>query len=132
MDQIAERVAGSQTTPFRKALALQNYLRTFTYDENVALHHSFKDIVDFLTKTKRGYCEQFAGSMALMARTIGLPSRVAIGFGFGARVGDKYTITTREAHAWVEIYFPGAGWVAFEPTPRAGVAQIPSYAVIPG
>jgi transglutaminase-like putative cysteine protease len=127
--QIAQRVAGSMPTPYRKALALQNYLRTFTYDENVAQHHSFKDIVQFLTQTKRGYCEQFAGSMALMARTIGLPSRVAIGFGYGTKVGDEYQITTREAHAWVEIFFPGSGWVTFEPTPRAGVAQVPPYAV---
>jgi len=124
---IARAVAGSQPTPFAKALALQDYLRTFTYDEDVAAGHSFKDIVEFLTTTKRGYCEQFAGSMAVLARALGIPSRVAIGFGFGSRQGDLYTETTREAHAWVEIYFPTAGWVPFEPTPRGGVAQVPNY-----
>jgi len=66
--------------------------------------------------------------MAVMARTLGIPSRVAIGFGFGQRIGKQYVITTREAHAWVEIFFPGAGWVAFEPTPRAGVTAVPPYA----
>ncbi|MGZ4103939.1 MAG: transglutaminase TgpA family protein [Actinomycetota bacterium] len=125
---IAQRVAGDKPTPYQKALALQDYLRTFTYDERVAAGHSFKNIVEFLTKSKRGYCEQFASAMAIMARTIGLPSRVAIGFGFGRQLGHEMLLTTREAHAWVEIYFPNAGWVTFEPTPRAGVTQVPAYA----
>jgi transglutaminase-like putative cysteine protease len=127
---VAQRVAGDKPTPYQKALALQDYLRTFTYNENVAkdMHHSFKNLVEFLTKSKQGYCEQFAAAMAVMARTLGLPSRVAIGFGFGEPVGDEIRVTTREAHAWTEIFFPGAGWVAFEPTPRAGVTQVPTYA----
>jgi transglutaminase-like putative cysteine protease len=125
---LAEQIAGDKPTPYQKALALQDYLRTFTYNQNVALHHSFKNLVDFLTKVKEGYCEQFAASMAVMARVLGIPSRVAIGFGIGDQIGNQYRITTKEAHAWVEIYFPGSGWVAFEPTPRAGVAQVPAYA----
>jgi len=127
---IARRVAGDKPTPYQKALALQDYLRTFTYNENVNkdFHHSFKNLVEFLTKAKQGFCEQFAAAMAVMARTLGIPSRIAIGFGLGEQVGDEIRVTTREAHAWVEIYFPGAGWVAFEPTPRAGVALVPPYA----
>jgi transglutaminase-like putative cysteine protease len=127
---LAERIAGDKQTPYQKALALQDYLREppFKYNENVALHHSFKNLVDFLTKAKEGYCEQFAASMAVMARVLGIPARVAIGFGIGDQIGNQYRITTKEAHAWVEIYFPGSGWVAFEPTPRAGVTQVPSYA----
>jgi len=125
---LAERITADKPTPYQKALALQDYLRTFTYNENVALHHSYKNLVDFLTKVKEGYCEQFAASMAVMARVVGIPARVAIGFGIGDQVGNKFLITTKEAHAWVEIYFPGSGWVAFEPTPRAGVAQVPPYA----
>jgi transglutaminase-like putative cysteine protease len=127
---IAQGVAGDKPTPYQKALALQDYLRTFTYNENVQkdMHHSFKNLVGFLTTSKQGYCEQFAAAMAVMARTLGLPSRVAIGFGFGRSFGDELRVTTREAHAWVEIFFPGAGWVAFEPTPRSGVTQVPTYA----
>ncbi|HEV2685177.1 MAG TPA: transglutaminase domain-containing protein, partial [Actinomycetota bacterium] len=127
---LAQRIAGDKTTPYEKALALQDYLRTFTYNENVAsdFHHSFKNLVEFLTKSKQGYCEQFAASMAVMARVLGIPSRVAIGFGFGEKVGNQYRITTHEAHAWVEVFFPGSGWVAFEPTPRAGVTALPPYA----
>jgi len=128
--ELAQRIAGNRPTPYQKALALQDYLRTFTYNENVAadFHHSFKNLVEFLTKSKQGYCEQFAAAMAVMARTLGIPSRVAIGFGFGQRIANQYRITTREAHAWAEIYFPGSGWVAFEPTPRAGVTAVPPYA----
>jgi hypothetical protein len=129
---LTRRIAGDKPTPFEKVLALQNYLRTFTYDQNVAQHHTFKDITEFLTKTKRGYCEQFAASMALMARVLGIPSRVAIGFGFGRQIGTEYVITTKEAHAWVEIFFPDYGWVAFEPTPRADVTEVPPYATTPG
>jgi transglutaminase-like putative cysteine protease len=126
----AARVAGAESTPFRKALALQNYLRRFTYDERVAQGHSFDSIEQFLV-VRRGYCEQFAGTMAVLARSLGLPARVAVGFAYGEQVPgatNVYHVTTRHAHAWVEIYFPGSGWIAFEPTPRAGVTQVPPYA----
>ena len=132
VEQIARSVTAGATTTYRKMLALQNYLRTFTYDDRVAAGHNFKTIVEFLTTVKRGYCEQFAASMAVMARTLGIPSRVVIGFGTGTPIGrSTYSVTTRDAHAWPEIYFPQAGWIAFEPTPRDGVARVPSYAVPP-
>jgi transglutaminase-like putative cysteine protease len=124
---IARTIAGSQTTEFRKAVALQNYLRTFTYDQRVAAGNSFDTIVEFLTKTKRGYCEQFAASMAVLARALGIPSRVVIGFANGDRVGSTSVVKTKHAHAWVEIYFPGYDWVQFEPTPRAGIVSVPPY-----
>lgn len=127
--EIAVEVTAGKPTPFRRALALQSYLRSFTYDENVAAGHGFADIEEFLTKSKRGYCEQFAGSMAVMGRAVGLPTRVAIGFGSGGANKDGiYRVTTRQAHAWAEIYFPGFGWLAFEPTPRPDVAQVPDHA----
>ncbi|MFN2615330.1 MAG: DUF3488 and DUF4129 domain-containing transglutaminase family protein [Actinomycetota bacterium] len=126
---LAEQIVGDAANPFEKAVRLQNYLRSFTYDEKVAAHHSFSDILDFLTRVKRGYCEQFAASMAVLARTLGIPSRIAIGFApgqFDTRT-RSYVVSTRFAHSWVEIYFPQSGWVAFEPTPRAHVALPPSY-----
>src|SRR5205085_3098070 len=116
---IARQVAGSQPTPYRQALALQDYLRTFTYDERVAAGHSFKDIVEFLTVAKRGYCEQFAGAMAVMARTLGIPARVAVGFGYGPlSAPHTYRITPPAAHASVEILCAGQGTTAFAPPPR--------------
>jgi transglutaminase-like putative cysteine protease len=125
---IARQLTAGASTPFRRALALQNYLRTFTYDEDVAAGHGFDDLITFLTKTKRGYCEQFAGSMAVLARAAGLPARVAIGYAVGEPTGaDQYRVTTRHAHAWVEIFFPGQGWLAFEPTPRPDATIVPAY-----
>jgi transglutaminase-like putative cysteine protease len=124
-----QRVEGAG--PFRMAVALQNYLRTFTYDENVSntLKHSIQNVVDFLERVRRGYCEQFATSMAVMARTLGLPARVAIGFAGGTpgATPDQFVVTSRNAHAWVEIFMPGYGWVQFEPTPRADSVVVPPY-----
>lgn len=128
VEDIARGITKDAPTPFRQALALQDHLRSFIYDEDVAAGHSFDDVLTFLTKTRRGYCEQFAGTMAVLARTLGLPSRVAIGYAVGEAVApDRYRVTTRHAHAWVEIFFPTYGWLAFEPTPRPDSTIIPSY-----
>jgi transglutaminase-like putative cysteine protease len=126
---VVNAAGASDEAPFRQAVALQRYLRTFTYDENVANGHSIDTIEDFLDRVKRGYCEQFATAMAVMARTLGLPSRVAIGFA-GGTLGtepDEVTVTTRNAHAWVEIFFAPYGWVQFEPTPRSDSVVVPGY-----
>jgi hypothetical protein len=80
---------------------------------------------------RRGYCEQFAATMALMARVEGIPARVDVGFTPGAPVANTntYLVTTADAHAWPELYFPNAGWLRFEPTPRAdGQTTTPAYA----
>ncbi|MGH2719586.1 MAG: DUF4129 domain-containing transglutaminase family protein, partial [Actinomycetota bacterium] len=88
----------------------------------------------FLTQTRRGYCEQFAGAMAVMLRTLGIPARVAVGFLPGNATATtaagmtSYTVTGDDAHAWPEAYFAGIGWVRFEPTPRQGV-DTPPYAL---
>ncbi|TMK23135.1 MAG: DUF4129 domain-containing protein [Actinobacteria bacterium] len=127
--QVVAKAHATKASPFRQAVALQNYLRTFTYDENVLLTHTIDDIVDFLTQDQTGYCEQFATAMAAMARTLGLPSRVAIGFAGGTPgpATDEFVVTSRNAHAWVEIWFDGFGWVQFEPTPRADSVVVPAY-----
>ncbi len=83
----------------------------------------------FLTEVREGYCEQFAIAMAMMAREVGIPSRVAVGFTSGEIVDNNFQqVTTHDAHAWPELWFPEAGWVPFEPTPRAdGTVSVPSY-----
>ncbi|HEX9776210.1 MAG TPA: DUF3488 and transglutaminase-like domain-containing protein [Actinomycetota bacterium] len=132
LQPIAREIAGDATTPYLQALRLQNHLRGFTYDERVAASHSFDNIMAFLTSVKRGYCEQFAASMAVLARSLGIPARVAIGFGLGEEVAPgHWVLTTRHAHAWVEVFFPEVGWIIFEPTPRAGIAAVPAYAPAP-
>jgi transglutaminase-like putative cysteine protease len=106
-------------TPYRRVLAIQDRLRAFTYDENALPGHDVNDLLHFLTESKRGYCEQFAGTMAVMLRALGIPSRVAVGFTYGRFDQDTgvWRVTGKNAHTWVEVLFPGYGWLAFEPTP---------------
>lgn len=119
--RLTAEVTDQQPTPYRKALALQNWFRQdFTYDLDVQSGHSNDAMREFL-EIRRGYCEQFAGTFAAMARIAGLPSRVAVGFTAGvATAGGTYEVRGRQAHAWPEIWFDGYGWVAFEPTPGRG------------
>jgi transglutaminase-like putative cysteine protease len=124
--------AKGAATPFEKALAIQDYLRSdeFRYSLDVpALSRGGNQLRRFLTQVRAGYCEQFAIAMAMMARQVGVPSRVAVGFTPGEVVDDTYLqVTTHDAHAWPELWFPEAGWVPFEPTPRAdGTVAIPPY-----
>ena len=119
-------------TPFEKALAIQDYLRSkeFRYNLNVpALSAGGNQLRRFLTEVREGYCEQFAIAMAMMARQVGVPSRVAVGFTSGEVVDNNFLqVTTHDAHAWPELWFPETGWVPFEPTPRAdGTVAVPSY-----
>lgn len=92
----------------------------FVYSERTQTGSSGDALVDFLSK-KRGYCEQYASAMAYLVRAAKIPARVAIGFSRGQQTGDgEASITTRDAHAWVEVYFNGLGWVPFDPTPSDG------------
>lgn len=134
--ELARQISKGETTPYGKALALQRYLRTFRYDETVRPGHGVNDLLYFLTELKAGYCEQFAGAMAVLLRALGIPARVAVGFTPGTldpRSG-RYVVTTKNLHAWVEVLFPEFGWLAFEPTPtRANpVAQSYLFPVRPG
>ncbi len=108
-------------TQYDKAVAIQQYFRDgFTYSLSVPSGNSSNDVVNFL-RGRRGYCEQFAATMALFARIARIPARVAVGFTYGVSIGDgEYVVTSKDAHAWPELYFPGAGWLPFEPTPVAG------------
>lgn len=117
----AETLVEDARTPYDRALALQDHLRSFEYDLDVPPGHSGDAMEVFLFETQRGYCEQFAGTYAAMARSIGLPARVAVGFTPGELGTDgKYHVRDLNAHAWPEVYFADLGWVAFEPTPGRG------------
>jgi transglutaminase-like putative cysteine protease len=126
--ELAREFAGDATTPYREILAIQNRLRTFTYDEKAPQGHGTSHIVNFLEDTQRGFCEQFAGTMAVLVRALGYPARVAVGFlpGEQDRTGE-WVVTTDHTHAWVEVLFPGQGWLAFEPTPRGDNPVRPLY-----
>lgn len=119
--ELALSITRTAATPYDKALALQNYLRdpnNFTYDLDAPSGHSDHALERFLFDTKRGYCEQFAGSYAAMARAVGLPARVAVGFTPGDRDRNGvFHVSNKQAHAWPEVWFQGVGWTSFEPTP---------------
>jgi transglutaminase-like putative cysteine protease len=118
---LAAEVTAGQPTAYDQALALQNWFRdNFEYDLTVQSGHGDDAISAFL-RIRRGYCEQFAGTFAVMARSIGLPSRVAVGYTSGElREDGLYYVLGRNAHAWPEVWFDGVGWVLFEPTPGRG------------
>ena len=121
----AERATGGAASDYDRALALQGYFRDpsrFGYDLNVAFDQDLDDLESFLFEVRAGYCEQFASAFAAMARSIGLPTRVAVGFTWGEwdSARGAYIVRGEHAHAWPEVYFQGTGWVRFEPTPGRG------------
>ena len=111
-----------------RALALLDFFhsRSFRYSTAAVPGSAMGTLTDFLLNSRSGYCEQFAGGMAAMARTLGIPSRVAIGFLPGRQVGDHWEVSLRGMHAWTELYFDRFGWVPFDPTPAAALGTIPS------
>jgi hypothetical protein len=134
--QSVVRKAGAKD-PFDEAIALQNWLAdNFSYTLNAPTVLNAAALAHFLN-VKRGYCQQFSFAMAVLARLLGIPSRVAYGFTAGAALGDdEWQVTTHDAHAWPELYFQGYGWLRFEPTPGGpdgqGTATTPSYAAPAG
>ena len=114
------------TTPLQEALAVQHYLTSdvFTYDTSVPEGDGKGALLDFLTSTHRGFCQQFAASMAVLMRSLGIPARVAVGFTTGRYdpAAGEFEVTSDNAHSWVEVQFPGFGWLPFEPTPSRGNA----------
>jgi transglutaminase-like putative cysteine protease len=121
-------------TRFEKAQALQEWFRTtggFTYDLTADQGNGTNDLVRFLSNDdggRTGYCEQFASAMAVMARVVGIPARVAVGFLKPAQIDDEtWEYSAWDLHAWPELFFPGSGWVRFEPTPSGRASGVPSY-----
>ncbi len=117
---LARDLTATEPTPYDRAVALESHLRnTYPYTLNVELPPPNQDVVDyFLFDLKKGYCDYYASAMTVLARASGLPARYVIGYAPGTYVPEEayYVVTEADAHAWVEIYFPGFGWVEFEPT----------------
>lgn len=119
--RLAQDVAGQAGSPYEQAMAIQTFLReTFGYDESIAGPASGQDAVDyFLFQEQKGYCEYFASAMVVMLRALDVPARVVAGFRevpYDQEAGG-YLYTEKQAHTWVEVYFPSYGWIPFEPTP---------------
>ena len=133
---LAVQVTAGATTPYEKAVALQQWFREdggFTYTLHRAGGNGVDALVDFLSDGpggREGYCEQFASAMAVMARMVGIPARVAVGFLKPSPEGPRtWVYSARDMHAWPELYFDGVGWVRFEPTPAGRAADVPAYTV---
>ncbi|NJN83898.1 MAG: transglutaminase domain-containing protein, partial [Caldilineaceae bacterium] len=123
--QLAQDVAGNYTTPFAKAQATENFLRQYTYNDEIAAPPPDQDPLEyFLFDIGEGYCDYYATSMVVMLRSQGVPARTASGYAEGTFDEETglYVITERDAHTWVEVYFPGYGWIEFEPT--AGESEL--------
>jgi transglutaminase-like putative cysteine protease len=123
MYALALRVTAGATTPYEAARRIELYLRgAYAYRQNVPNREY--PLPAFLSVDRAGYCQQFSGSMALMLRMLGIPSRVATGFAPGGRDPDRnnFLVDDTDAHNWVEVFFPSIGWVTFEPTPGASPA----------
>jgi transglutaminase-like putative cysteine protease len=121
----ATEVAGNATNPYTAAVALEAWFRSaggFVYDEHPPPAREAAPLVQFVTRTKRGYCQHFAGAMALMLRYLGIPARVAAGFTSGVydKEREQWSVYDRDAHTWVEVWFDGFGWLPFDPTPGRG------------
>jgi hypothetical protein len=125
-------VTDGATSSYDAALRLQAWFQNeFEYSLEVRPGHGNSAIESFL-RDRIGYCEQFAGTYAAMLRTLGIPTRVAVGFTSGVPLGDgEYSVLGRNAHAWPEVWFDGIGWVAFEPTPGRGAPNAQSYTGLP-
>ena len=117
---LAQDLTATEPTPYARARAIEQYLRnTYPYTLDVPQPPLNQDITDyFLFNLQKGYCDYYATAMVVMARAAGIPARMAVGYVTGTydALNAQYIVTEAEAHAWVEVYFPGYGWIKFEPT----------------
>ncbi|HET7243298.1 MAG TPA: transglutaminaseTgpA domain-containing protein [Streptosporangiaceae bacterium] len=133
--KLVRRITSARSTPYGKAVAIQAWFTApghFTYSLKVSQKQSPAALINFLTKSKMGYCQQFAFAMAVLARLVGIPSRVVVGYTQGTFIGnDNWQVKTSDAHAWPELLFPRAGWLRFEPTPPDSAGQAGQATAIP-
>jgi transglutaminase-like putative cysteine protease len=120
LTQKAGQITAGDATPYQKALALQDYFQAnFTYTLTPKISGTGTAAIESFLQNRAGFCQQFAATMAAMARALGIPAVVAVGYTPGTQQSDgSYQVTTHDAHAWPMLYFDGIGWVQFEPTPK--------------
>ncbi|WP_350349633.1 DUF3488 and transglutaminase-like domain-containing protein [Agromyces sp. G08B096] len=135
--ETAAAVAGSAATPYDAAVAIQEFLRgeDFSYSVDAPVEEGYDgggfDVIASFLEVGEGYCVHFASTMAVLAREVGIPSRISIGYVAGSPTDERIDnlsvvqVDSHDLHAWPELFFAGVGWVAFEPTPGRGV--VPSY-----
>jgi protein-glutamine gamma-glutamyltransferase len=125
--ELARRWASGTTSPFEMARALEQHLRTeYTYDLASPSGAAQNPLEHFLLESRRGHCEFYSTAMAMMLRTLGVPTRNVAGFVGGTfnRFGRFYAVRQGDAHSWIEAYIDGSGWTRFDPTPPVGAAPL--------
>jgi hypothetical protein len=125
IEQIANGWTEGATSDYDKVLAIQRHFHAtefgFEYSTDVEIADDADALLTFLTQTKTGFCQQYATAMAVLARELGIPARIAVGYQAGTlQENGRYLVQTKDAHAWVEVFFQGYGWLQFEPTPGHG------------
>jgi transglutaminase-like putative cysteine protease len=126
---LAQKLTAPEPTAYDQAHTIESYLRTFTYTLDLPAPPPDRDVADyFLFDLKQGYCDYYATTMVVLARAAGLPARFVTGYVNGTYDADKlrYVVTAADAHAWAEVYFPGHGWIEFEPTGGRPAIQRPA------
>jgi transglutaminase-like putative cysteine protease len=119
----ARRLTARAGSPYEATLLIERWFRSsgrFRYEEHPPAPTSNPPLVDFVEVSRAGYCQHYAGAMAVMLRMLGIPARVAVGFTSGTWKAGVWTVTDHQAHAWVEAWFAGFGWMTFDPTPGRG------------
>ncbi|MFZ0300266.1 MAG: DUF3488 and transglutaminase-like domain-containing protein [Candidatus Sulfotelmatobacter sp.] len=122
--RLAAQIVISSSNNYDKAIAVERYLQShYAYTLQLPRSAVADPLANFLFERKQGHCEYFASSMAVMLRTLGIPSRVVNGFRSDEfnDVTGYYVVRAKNAHSWVEAYFPGYGWVTFDPTPGGAI-----------
>ncbi len=129
---LARDLTATEPTPYDRALAIERYLRQFPYTLDLPSPPADQDVTDyFLFDLQRGYCDYYATAMVVMARAAGVPARLVTGYASGSYDRDRaqYVVTKADAHSWVQVYFPGYGWIEFEPTAGRPAIERPAGAL---
>jgi hypothetical protein len=131
LKNVAQQHADRQSTEFGQVNALAHWLSgpRFSYSEHAAPFDNAAGLLSFLTNTRSGFCVHYAYAMTVLTRLLGIPARMVTGFTAGTRLPNgRYVVTSSDAHAWTEVFFPTLGWIRFEPTPGGGgSANAPNY-----
>lgn len=130
---LARDLTATELTPYDRARAIERRLRRFPYTLDLPSPPAKRDVADyFLFDLQKGYCDYYATAMVVLARAAGLPARLVTGYASGTydNAEARYVVTEAEAHAWVEIYFPGHGWIEFEPTAGRPAIDRPTEALL--
>lgn len=128
---LARQITYNAKTPYDKAVAIESYLQSkYGYTLDLRGDPGPDPLAHFLFVRRAGHCEYFAAAMTVMLRSVGVPARYVNGFlpGEYNDLGADYVVRASDAHSWVEVYFPGYGWITFDPTPPANDSGQPWYA----